>query len=337
MRVGIYLDLRRAPTSTRSWPDHYARWLELVEEADHQGAGSVWLTEHHFFDDGYIPQPLTFAAAIAARTRHVRIGMAVLLLPLHQVIEVAEQAAVVDVVSGGRLELGLGVGYRRPEYEAFAGVYRTRYETFEARVHELRRLWGEEEGDVRVTPAPVQRPLPLWCGFSGARGARLAGRLGAGLLVLDGTHLDAYEKGLAEAGGIPSRPRLAGLVEALLADDPERAWTRARAAVAARWDSYHRYTFEGTGRDTPPPVDPEAWRASGRIVVGTPEDVAAVVRRRTEGLPVEDVHCWGDYPGAPDDVVEEHLRLLHSRLAPLLAAGPAGEPQGAALAGGAQP
>ncbi len=119
VNVGVYFDLRNAP----SWPQDPARLygftLELCEEAERLGAHSVWLSEHHLFDDGYLPQPLTFAAAVAARTTRVRIGTAVLLAPLHDAVEIAEQVAVVDLVSNGRVELGLGAGYRVPEFELF--------------------------------------------------------------------------------------------------------------------------------------------------------------------------------------------------------------------------
>src|ERR1700674_3649137 len=119
MNVGIYLDLRNPPAWRRPWADHYARSLELCERADRLGADSVWLSEHHFFEDGYLPQPLTFAAAIAARTRHVRLGTAVLLPALRQPAQLAEEAAIVDLISDGRLDLGVGVGYRVPEFAAF--------------------------------------------------------------------------------------------------------------------------------------------------------------------------------------------------------------------------
>src|SRR3954447_12944960 len=119
MKVGIYLDLRNPPQWRRGWQELYAQKLDRVVEAERLGLESVWLSEHHLFADGYLPQPLVFAAALAARTRRLRIGTAVLLAPLRTAIDVAEQAAVVDQLSGGRLELGLGAGYRVPEFAAY--------------------------------------------------------------------------------------------------------------------------------------------------------------------------------------------------------------------------
>ena len=125
MRLGLYLDMRNPPRWRRPWADHYARWLELVEEADRLGVDSVWLSEHHFFEDGYLSQPLAFAAAIAARTRRARIGTAVMLPALKHAAQLAEEAALVDVLSNGRLDLGVGAGYRVPEFEAFGADIRS--------------------------------------------------------------------------------------------------------------------------------------------------------------------------------------------------------------------
>src|SRR5215207_8184755 len=152
MDVGVYFDLRNAPGWRQDPARLYAYTLELCEEAERLGAHSVWLSEHHLFDDGYLPQPLTFAAAVAARTTRVRIGTAVLLAPLHSAAEIAEQVAVVDLVSNGRVDLGLGAGYRVPEFELFGADISRRYGLTDGRVRELRALWAEG----RVTPAPVQ-------------------------------------------------------------------------------------------------------------------------------------------------------------------------------------
>ena len=119
MRIGTYFDMRNPPGWRRPWGTFYGETLELIEQAEAWGIDAVWVSEHHFFEDGYLPQPLTFASAIAARTKRVRLGTAVLLPALRPSLQIAEEATVVDIISNGRLDLGLGAGYRIPEYEAF--------------------------------------------------------------------------------------------------------------------------------------------------------------------------------------------------------------------------
>src|SRR5690349_7546450 len=188
MKVGVYLDLRNPPQWERPWAAHYARSLELCEEAERLGAASVWISEHHLFEDGYLPQPLTFAAAVAARTTRVRIGTAVMLAGLRPAADIAEQAAVVDLISGGRMELGLGAGYRVPEFALYGSDISRRFELLERRAAEVRALW--EAGT--TTPPPAQERLPIWIGGGGPRAARIAGRLGEGLLMLNGRILEEY-------------------------------------------------------------------------------------------------------------------------------------------------
>jgi alkanesulfonate monooxygenase SsuD/methylene tetrahydromethanopterin reductase-like flavin-dependent oxidoreductase (luciferase family) len=143
MEVGIYLDLRNPPGWRQDWSRLYGFSLEAIEEAEHLGARSVWLSEHHGFEDGYLNQPLTYAAAVAARTRTVRIGTAVLIAPFWNPVQLAEEAAVIDIVSGGRLELGLGAGYRIPEFELFCVDRSRRYTLTDAAVRRVRELWAD--------------------------------------------------------------------------------------------------------------------------------------------------------------------------------------------------
>ncbi|TMK67437.1 MAG: LLM class flavin-dependent oxidoreductase [Actinobacteria bacterium] len=311
MHVGIYFDLRNPPAWRRPWADQYAASLELIEDAERRGIDAVWLTEHHFFEDGYLPQPLTFAAAIAARTRTVRIGTAVLLAPLRSAVQLAEEAAVVDIVSGGRLELGLGAGYRVPEFEAFGADIGRRYSTTDARVRELRELWAEG----RVTPPAVQDPIPLWLGYQGPQGARRAGRLGVGLLSINRDLLEPYREGLQEGGHDPASARMAGQLNIVIADDPEPAWARIQDHVAYQHNSYRRYLVEGTGRPDPHPVDPARIRERGsgvlaRFDVVTPDGAVALITRHVEGLPVEHLYLWATIAGMPDDIAARHVELL---------------------------
>ena len=323
MRLGLYLDMRNPPRWRRPWADHYARWLELVEEADRLGVDSVWLSEHHFFEDGYLSQPLAFAAAIAARTRQARIGTAVMLPALKQAAGLAEEAALVDVLSNGRLELGVGAGYRVPEFEAFAADIQQRYDLVEARVREVRRLWA----DGRVVPGPVQDPLPWWGGFFGPRGVRLAGRLGMGLLAAIPELVPAYLAGLAEGGHPPSAARYAQPWNIVLADDPDAAWPRIREHLAYAWDSYGRYLVEGTGQSAPPPVDPEQMRSEGSgvgergafFMLLTPDDAAEFLRGVVARIPLEETFFWSSIAGMPEDLEVRHVQLVCTELRPLVA------------------
>jgi alkanesulfonate monooxygenase SsuD/methylene tetrahydromethanopterin reductase-like flavin-dependent oxidoreductase (luciferase family) len=327
VRVGIYTDMRNPPGWRRPWADHYQRVLERIAEAERLGAGSVWVSEHHGFEDGYLPQPLTFAAAIAARTSRMRIGTAIMLGPLRPALDVAEQAAIVDIVSEGRLELGLGTGYRASEYRAYERDIEGRYPKLEALVREIRRLW--EEGD--CTPPPIQDPPPVWIGAIGPRAARMAGRLGEGLLWLSSALLEPYRTGLEEGGHDPSSARMAGLANLIVADDPEAAWPRIAPHLAYQRDSYNRYGAEGdlspgTLDSSGEPVDPESLRRAQpealppALDVVTPDDAIERLTRWLGPLPVLDVYLWDSIAGMPDDLAERHVELVASRLAPALAA-----------------
>ena len=323
MRIGLYLDMRNPPRWRRPWARHYGRWIELIEEADRLGADSIWLSEHHFFEDGYLSQPLVFAAAVAARTKRARIGTAVMLPALKQAAQLAEEAALVDLISDGRLDLGIGAGYRVPEFEAFDADITRRYELVETRVAEVRELWATG----KVTPAPVQDLLPWWGGFFGPRGVRMAGRLGMGLLAAIPELVPAYLAGLAEGGHPPSAARYAQPWNIVLADDPEAAWPRISEHLAYAWDSYGRYMVEGTDRPVPPPVDPEQMRAVGSgmgeagafFMVLTPEEAADFLRGVAARIPLEETFFWTSIAGMPEDLEQRHVELVCTELRPLVA------------------
>ena len=164
VRVGLYFDLRN-PQRWRQDPARlHAFTLELCEEADRLGIDSLWFTEHHKFDDGYLTQPLTFAAAVAARTTRARLGTAVLVAPLHHPVRLAEEAALVDLISNGRLDIGLGAGYRKPEYDLYGVSQERRYGRTDAQVRGAARAVGGRRGDPAAgagsRPAVAGLPRP---------------------------------------------------------------------------------------------------------------------------------------------------------------------------------
>src|SRR5262245_36536851 len=165
LRFGLWYAFRNPAEWRTSYESLYAEVLEQLAWAETIGYDDVWLTEHHFVDDGHAPSPLVQAAAIAARTKKIRIGTAVLLLPLYNPVRVAEDGATVDILSGGRFELGVGIGYR---VEEFAGLGISRAERA-GRMNEgleiIRRLWDGESVSFRgkhfrlagacLTPMPL--------------------------------------------------------------------------------------------------------------------------------------------------------------------------------------
>jgi alkanesulfonate monooxygenase SsuD/methylene tetrahydromethanopterin reductase-like flavin-dependent oxidoreductase (luciferase family) len=336
MEVGLYFDLRNPAPWERPWSDLYEETLELIEWAEELGIDSAWFTEHHFFEDGYLPQPFTFAAAVAARTKRIRIGTAIAIAALRPAVDVAEQGAIVDILSGGRFELGLGAGYVAREFEAFGQPIKGRFPALEDRAREVRRLWSEGG----ITPPPVQERIPIWIGAQGPRGARIAGRLGEGLLWL-GDELQApYREALAAGGHDPDDARVSGLANVVLSRDPERAWSRIAPHLEYQWTSYganarrRTSSTERAARALDRPLDqvmsvrradPERLRSSGPVMNAPAFDVvtASEAERRLrvwlDDLPVRHVYFWASIAGMPTDLVREHVELLAGELAPALA------------------
>jgi alkanesulfonate monooxygenase SsuD/methylene tetrahydromethanopterin reductase-like flavin-dependent oxidoreductase (luciferase family) len=293
----------------------------LVEEADRLGIGSFWLSEHHFFEDGYLTQPFTMLAAMAARTKTARLGTAIVLAALRHPQHLAEEAILVDLLSGGRLEIGFGAGYRVPEYEAFDKDITRRYTLTDAAMREVQRLL---ESGV-LTPPPVQQPIPLWLGYQGPQGARRAGRLGVGLLSLDRRLLLPYQEALATAGLPLEAARMGGVIDILVADDPERAFETVLPFYAYQTNTYRSYGAEGTGQPAPPELTLEKLRSRQKepgqipgLRVLTADAAIAAIRDAVEGLPVEHVYCWGSIAGMPNDLAARHAELLATKVAPAL-------------------
>lgn len=321
MDIGLYFDLRNPPAWQQDMSRLYNFSIEMCEEAERLGAHSVWTTEHHLFADGYITQPLTFLAAVAARTKRVRLGTAILLAPFRSAPLIAEEAAVVDLISNGRLDLGLGAGYRVPEFELYGADITKRYGTTLQRARELRQIWAEG----KLKPMPVQQPVPVWLGFQGPKNAYRAGQEGHLLLTAMGSLYEPYRQGLVDGGHDPAMARMAGGIQAWVTEDPERDWPIVSKHAAAQLDSYRFHMMEGTGHPTPRPVDMDKLRSRSPLhsldyfMFGTPEQVAAQIREFTAGAPVETVFLWASYAGMPEDMVARNVETICTKLKPLLA------------------
>ena len=195
--------------------------IEEAQLAEEKGFDSCFFGEHHQDKDGFLPSPLIVATAVAPTTTRLRVGTSVILLPLHHPVRVAEDVITLDIVSKGRVVLGVGIGYQAADFQAFGVPIDQRVGLFEEGVEVIRRCWsgqpfsfrGEHydlEG-VKVSPRPFQKPSPpLWIGASTLPGARRAGRLADAFVAgpsadMQGTLrlLDVYREAAIEAGRQP--------------------------------------------------------------------------------------------------------------------------------------
>jgi alkanesulfonate monooxygenase SsuD/methylene tetrahydromethanopterin reductase-like flavin-dependent oxidoreductase (luciferase family) len=317
MDVGIFLDLRNPPEWRVNSSRLYNFTLEMCEEAERLGAASVWTSEHHLFEDGYLTQPVTFLAAVAARTKKVKLGTAITVAPLHQAPRLAEDSALIDLISNGRMNLGLGAGYRIPEYELYGADISARFKTTDARALAVRDLMK------KLTPEPVQNPFPIWLGYQKEKGARRAGRMGFKLLCPDAALWPHYRDGLAEGGHDPSIAHMGGLIWGWLSEDPDAEWPIVKKYYDYQINSYGRYGAEGTGRPyTPVDVEKLRWRGGPinqrSFLIATPEDAAKQIKAFTAGAPVKHIHMFASVGGMPEKMVQKQVELISTRLGPLL-------------------
>lgn len=318
---GVLLSLRydlRAPPFGTPPKALYQAALEQCAWAEEQGFHMVTLSEHHGAEDGYCPSPLVMAAAVCGRTRSLRVLVAALVLPLYDPIRLAEDLAVLDLASSGRVDLIVGAGYRPEELAMFGREMSERVALVEEGVGTLKAAWSGEEFDyrgrrVRVTPQPARPGGPvLLMGGSTKAAARRAARLGDGFIPVDLSLWPAYEAACREVGRDPGLPPpVGGPLFVHVADDPERAWAQIAPHALHEMSSYGAWEAraEGIARYTPV-EDIEAVRASGKYVVVTPDECVDLAR--SEGT----LRLHPLMGGLSPDLAWESLELVASKVLP---------------------
>lgn len=328
IRFGLWYDFRN-PSRWRQDPATlYRATLDQIVRAEALGWDDVWLSEHHFVEDDYSPSLLPLAAAIAARTERVQIGTSVVLLPLHDPLRIAEDAATVDVVSNGRLQLGLAIGYRREEFTGFGIARQERAARMNEALPILRRLFAGERvstdgpyyryTEVTLRPRPIQPSPTLWVGGFSSPAVRRAARLGDAFIATGpvGPLVQLYREELVACGEDPDAHEVAaGLSWLLVARDPERRWQEAiehlRYAVNlyAAWFAEAGMTVARTVRNA------EELRAGG-VRILSPEQAAEAIAAYLREVPVTRFYGWTVPPGLPPEWSDEHLELMAREVIP---------------------
>jgi alkanesulfonate monooxygenase SsuD/methylene tetrahydromethanopterin reductase-like flavin-dependent oxidoreductase (luciferase family) len=335
---------QRYPGDPRSDTELYAQALELAEQAEEGGLDSVWVSEHHFVDDGYLPSLLPLSAAIAARTRRVRVGTGLLLAPLHDPLRLAEDAAVTDLISRGRLTLGVGLGWREEEFAGLGVPLAQRVPRLVASLDTMRRAWrgdlvagGPDRPAVPVRPRPAQPGgPPLWIGAMSEPAIRRAGRIADGFMATEVTpgmlaSQVAWARESFLAHGRSGPFQLSVHLPVFAWDGPD-AWELIRDChryIGWKYEDMDAARGRGGEPAAPPPLT-SAQEAALResIIMGPPDQVAATIdeyRRMAGGDLVFIARLY--FPGLPWDVQRRALRLFTEQVAPRareLAAGSGG-------------
>jgi probable F420-dependent oxidoreductase len=309
-RMGLgfgLLSAQRRPGEA-DWTRAYDETVRLAVEAERLGLSSVWTTEHHFVDDGYMPSLLVVSAAIAAATSTIDIGTGVVLAPIHDPLRLAEDAATVQLLSHGRLILGLGLGWSGIEFEGLRADMRRRGAAMEEVLEILPLAWSGEpfrhQGAVydlpalAVRPAPAER-IPIVIGGGAEAAIRRAARLADGIFSNAPIEklfqqLDWVRDELGRADRDPASFRVIHYSVMLPGASPEDALDRYRDDLwAMMWkysDMEASATRAGPPPSPPPLTDDQRHRLSGRsTIAGTVEQIVETLHetRRRASTPVE--------------------------------------------------
>jgi alkanesulfonate monooxygenase SsuD/methylene tetrahydromethanopterin reductase-like flavin-dependent oxidoreductase (luciferase family) len=310
----------------------YERALDQVSYLEEHGQDALMLSEHHASDDGYLTSPLVVAAAVAARTRRLPITVSALLVNLYEPLKLAEDVAVLDHLSGGRVSYTLGLGYRPEEYALFGRPWATRGRDIEATIRLLVALWSGEEVShegrlVRCNPLPVSRPHPfLLYGGGSPAAAKRAARLGLGFQpqIADRTLRDLYRSECERLGRTPGLVLMppAGPANVFCAEDPDAFWASFGPHLLADAQGYSRWAGDLPSQVSDSSETVAELRAGGRYVVVTAAEL--VERCRSGAIRAVTSHplCAG-LPAAPS---WESLRLICEQVMPALREPVAQEP-----------
>jgi alkanesulfonate monooxygenase SsuD/methylene tetrahydromethanopterin reductase-like flavin-dependent oxidoreductase (luciferase family) len=322
----LRLDMR-SPAFARAPQELYAAGLEMAEWADRRGFAELMLSEHHGADDNYLPSPLVYGAALAARTQHLRLRVSALVLPLHDPLRIAEDVAVLDNISGGRAELVVVGGFLPEEFAMFGRSRKDRGTLVEEGVRVLENAWSGEPfafrgRTVRVTPRPVQRPRPpILLGGSSAAAARRAARIADGFIPVVPEIYPIYLEECEKLGVDPGEPRSYGPPFLHVAEDPDEAWARIAPHALHESNSYAAgYARAGISGPFQAAENAEALRASGLYQVLTPDECVALAEALGEHGSLFVHPLMG---GLDPDVAWTSLDLLASRVLPRLRNEPA--------------
>jgi probable F420-dependent oxidoreductase len=336
MGLGFGLLSAQLRPGETDWTRTYDDTIRLAVEAERLGFTSVWTTEHHFVDDGYMPSLLVVGAALAQATTRIQIASGVVLAPLHHPVRLAEDAATVQLLSHGRLVLGLGLGWSEVEFAGLGADARRRGAAMDEILRILPQAWTGEpfthHGTVYDLPTLAVRPtpstpIPIIVGGGAEPALRRAARLADGIFVNAPAAKFAEQVGwvLDECGRIDRDPATFRFIHySVLLPGPSRAQALARYrdvlwAMLWKYSDMEASATRPLPAVTPPPFDrPDEALVAGRATFAGPADElvdALLDVRRQAGVPVEFV-ARSHFPLLEHDAQDDLMRQLAEGVAP---------------------
>jgi len=338
MKFGIGLfGLQTHPENPSNYPQICRNTLQQVKLAEEVNFDSAWVSEHHFLEDGYCPSPSVIASAMAAVTERIRIGSAGIILPLHNPIRIAEDAALVDNISNGRFDLGLVLGYRKDEFDGLGIPMKQRPSRMEEGIDVIVKSWTEDKfsyqgkrynfNNLSVTPKPVQKPHPpIYIGAFEEPAIRRAGRLGYPLLIGPGRTMQMvrdtlgfYNDAAQMAGRNPNTVEHILLRETYVGEDRKKAREQADKYIISMYKYYFslgvKMFVRGkqlTGLDDPL-FD---YLPEERFIIGDADDCIKEVKRYRDELGINYIACRIVFPQATHGTISRCIELFGREVIP---------------------
>jgi alkanesulfonate monooxygenase SsuD/methylene tetrahydromethanopterin reductase-like flavin-dependent oxidoreductase (luciferase family) len=331
LTFGYLYDFRNPAQWRRPWADLYAETLEFITWTESIGFEGAWVPEHHGADDGYMPSPLVALAAIAARTRTIKLGSAIALAPLYHPVRFAEECSVLDILSGGRLEMAVAVGYRRSEADAYGVDFSSRGRRTDEFLEIVRRLWAGEsfsfEGkhftlkNASIVPTPTRGHIPLYLGGFTDKALERTAKYGDGYFG-NPEVCDLYLEKLRDCGKDPAgaRIRIQGLF-VLVARDPEKAMHELAPYFHYVNNAYGHWLNEdraATGfgdKALLKPMTLEAFKTSGILSILTPSQAVDMLNGMLSKAAVEHFMMMAP-PGLPRSKFAEYAEVFAEEVIP---------------------
>lgn len=301
LTFGYLYDFRNPPQWRRPWSELYAEILDFIAWSETAGFDGAWVPEHHGAEDGYMPAPLVTLGAVAARTRTIKIGSAIALAPLYHPVRFAEECAVLDILSGGRAEMALAIGYRRRETDAYGVDFSARGRRFDEFLQIVQRLWAGErvsfEGkhyavkDASIMPPPPRGRVPLYIGGFADKALERVAKFADGYFGNEEV-CDQYVEKLREQGKDPetARIRIQGLFT-MVAKDPEKAMHELAPYFHHVNNTYGVWLAEdkasGLTDGVLKPMTVDQFKASGILRILTPGEAIDAFKAMQARIPVE--------------------------------------------------